>query len=374
MLLAVLGIPFGFAFLYPKIRPQGHPLPVERPIAIFEPSQNQFSRQQLLPPPEFGQLYTNVQLVDSADGDWKDIIASDARTGRVFRLTRGADGNWIKSVLNQDRELPGPGHVTPIDLDQDGDLDFLVSCIGGIQPTNDLVGRVAWLENNNGTYSTRDILSNVRRVTDAQCGDFDADGDLDMVVSVFGGLLQGQILYLENNGNQEFTDFELMNISGTIHVPVADFDGDGDLDFAALVSQEEEEVIAFENPGNGFKDATRHWVYSSWNFDLGTAGMIATDLDQDGDQDLVLAVGDNLELINNAAQPWHGVKWLENKGDWKFEAHQIADDPIQLATVICGDVDNDGDQDIVTGSFHFRKPFTKFGSIDLFVNQEGASQ
>ncbi len=45
--------------------------------------------------------------------------------------------------------------------------------------------------------------------------------------------------------------------------------------------------------------------------------MVATDLDQDGDQDFLIALGDNLELINNAAQPWHGVKWLENKGDWK---------------------------------------------------------
>jgi hypothetical protein len=163
--------------------------------------------------------------------------------------------------------------------------------------------------------------------------------------------------------------------------------------------------------------------------------MVANDLDQDGDQDLIIPIGDNLELINNAPQPWHGVRWLENKGDWKFEEKKIADiggvygvspsdldndgdtdiavvtmfndwsqegagsvlwlendgsqnfktwqiasDPIQLATVACGDVNQDGKNDIVTGSFHFRKPSINFGSVDAFLqvgngkSSEGASE
>ena len=352
-----------------------------------------------------------------------DVVTADCRTGLVKRLSHKPDGDWQETIINQDRLLPGPGGVNPVDFDGDGDIDYLVSCIGGIQPTNDLVGRVCLLKNNDGVFETIDILNNVRRVTDAQYGDFDNDGDLDLVVAVFGGLLQGQILYLENDGDLNFTDHELMNISGAIHVPVGDFDDDGDLDFAALVSQEEEEVIAFENPGDGFVNAKRHWIFSSSNFDLGTAGMVATDLDQDGDQDFLIALGDNLELINNAAQPWHGVKWLENKGDWNFESHQIASvggiygvapadfdgdgdidvaavsmfndwsqenaasvvwlendgkqnfktwqvasDPIQLSCVTCGDINNDGTPYIVTGSFHFRRPFAKFGSVDAFLN------
>ncbi len=423
LVVLMLVIPVGFYFFNDDIQARGKPVDVERIQASFDPSEIKFTRESLLPDPEFGQLFANLKLLPSADSDWLDVVAADCRTGLVKRLSHKPDGGWQETIINQDRLLPGPGGVNPVDFDGDGDIDYLVSCIGGIQPTNDLVGRVCLLKNNDGVFETIDILKNVRRVTDAQYGDFDSDGDLDLVVAVFGGLLQGQILYLENDGDLNFIDHELMNISGAIHVPVGDFDDDGDLDFAALVSQEEEEVIAFENPGDGFVNAKRHWIFSSSNFDLGTAGMVATDLDQDGDQDFLIALGDNLELINNAAQPWHGVKWLENKGDWNFESHQIASvggiygvapadfdgdgdidvaavsifndwsqenaasvvwlendgkqnfktwqvasDPIQLSCVTCGDINNDGTPDIVTGSFHFRRPFAKFGSVDAFLN------
>jgi len=429
LFIAAIAIPISFYFLQSKIQPSGAALSVEQPTAIFEQSKIEFARREILPKPEFGQQYTNIQLIPSESGNGLDILAADALAGRVVRLRRTDAGPWEREILNEDWELPVPAHITPVDLDQDGDLDFVVSCIGGIQPTNDLVGRVVWLENNSGKYTSHDLLNEVRRVTDAQCGDFDGDGDIDLVVAVFGGILQGQILWLQNNGSQEFTDHEIMNASGTIHVPVEDFDGDGDLDFAAIVSQEEEQVWLFENLGDGFSNAKRHLIFSSWNFDLGTAGMEAVDLDQDGDKDLLLAIGDNLELINNSPQPCHGVKWLENKGDWKFEDRQIAtiggvygvspadldgdgdidvaavtmfndwaqegaasvlwlendgqqnfetwqiaSDPIQLATVACGDINNDGSQDIVTGSLHFRRPFDRFGSVDAFMNQAGASQ
>lgn len=423
LVVLMLVIPGGFYFINDDIQVRGKPIDVDRIQTSFAPSQIQFKRESLLPDPEFGQLFANVKLLPSADGNWMDVVAADCRTGLVKRLIHETDGSWRETVINQDRLLPGPGGVNPVDFDGDGDIDFLVSCIGGIQPTNDLVGRVCLLRNNDGVFETIDILKNVRRVTDAQHGDFDNDGDLDLVVAVFGGPLQGQILYLENDGELNFTDYELMKISGAIHVPVGDFDADGDLDFAALVSQEEEEVIAFENPGDGFVNAKRHWIFSSSNFDLGTAGMVATDLDQDGDQDFLIAIGDNLELLNNAAQPWHGVKWLENKGNWNFEPHQIASiggiygvapadfdgdgdidvaavsifndwsqedaasvvwlendgnqnfktwqiasEPIQLSSVACGDVNNDGTPDIVTGSFHFRRPYSKYGSVDAFLN------
>ncbi len=417
-------MPFVALFLVPLMKPLGPELDVDLPVASFSPSKIEFDRQSVFPPPEIGQLFSNVQIYDTDRDGKPELLACDIRRGYVVVLTQNDDQSWSEQILNEGHEIASPSHVTPMDIDQDGDLDYLVSALGSYLPTNELVGGVHWLENTGDGFVVKDILRDVRRVTDVQGGDFDGDGDIDLVVAVFGGLLQGQILWLENNGYQQFTDYEIMTTSGVIHVPVDDFDNDGDLDFAAIVTQEEEEVWAFENLGNGFNDARPHRIFSSWNFDLGGSGMIATDLDQDGDQDLLMSLGDNLELINNFPQPWHGCIWLENKGNWKFEPQrianvpgvygcaagdldadgdqdvvlvtmfndwsrkdsasivwlendgqqnfstwQIATDPIQLATVDCGDVDQDGKDDIVTGCFQFRNPIDRRGSVDVFLNR-----
>ena len=425
LLVVAATIPFAiYAFLSSKAGQE--PLPVELPVASFAPSPISFSHSRIGPEPSQGQLFTNVSFADVDQDSKLDVIACDALRGEVawYRNDgkRADENSWSKNVMNPTSLLPSPSHVTPMDLDQDGDEDYLIACLGRIQPTNDKVGRLVWLENDAGEFTIHEILTDVRRVTDVQGGDFDGDGDFDLVAAVFGGPLQGQILYLENDGSQRFTDYEMLAVSGTIHVPVHDFDGDGDLDVAAVLTQDEEEVVAFVNDGTGFKKpAKRNRIFSSWNFDLGGAGMIANDLDQDGDQDLLLSLGDNLELMHNYPQPWHGCIWLENTGDWKFEPHrianvggvygtavsdlegdgdrdvvlvtmfndwsqknaasvvwlqndgqqnfqtfQIASEPVQLATVACADLDNDGQDEIVTGSFHFRRPFDRFGSVDIF--------
>ncbi len=421
-------IPVIFILLNNGAKPKGE-LEVELPTVSFPESVIEFARTPIGDTPTRGQLITNITFADVNLDNAIDVIACDALRGEVYWYENAGQTQFVKHLMNTESLIPCPSHVTALDLDRDGDQDFLVTSLGRIQPTNEEVGRLVWLRNDGNEFKQIEVLSGIRRTTDVQGGDFDSDGDIDLVVAVFGGPLQGEILYLENDGKQNFTDYVMLAVSGTIHVPVADFDGDGDLDVVANVTQDDEEVLAFVNDGTGFKKpGIRKRLYASWNYDLGGAGMIKSDLDQDGDQDLLLSLGDNLELMHNYPQPWHGCLYLENKGNWEFspkqianvggvygaatadidndgdtdvalvsmfndwaqensasvvwlendgsqnfKTYQIASDPIQLATVGCADLDQDGSVEIVTGSFHFRQPFDRFGSVDIFSRSKGES-
>ena len=283
------------------------------------------------------------------------------------------------------------------------------------------IGRLIWLEQTAAGFVRHILLDDVRRVADCQAGDLDGDGDIDLAVAVFG-YARGQVLWLENLGDGRFLDRELLSAPGTIHVPLADYDGDGDLDIATVVSQDEEELWGFENLGGGEFRARRLWF--TINFDLGSAGLVCDDLDQDGDQDLILPVGDNLEVTSiGFPQKYHGCLWFENRGGWDFQPRRIAEfggtyaaaigdldaddfrdvvlvsmfnnwderrnasvvwlendghqqfqtwqvdsEPTHRITVAVGDLDGDGRDDIVTGGLHLIGPFDRMGRITAWFN------
>lgn len=358
-------------------------------------------------------LITNVQILDYDEDGANDVVACDAARSCVSLFNREADGKWTESILIND--VASPAHATILDFDGDADRDIVVSVLGNILPDDGVVGRVELFENTGESFVRHVILDDVRRVADVQPGDFDADGDTDLVVAVFG-YNRGEILWLENRGDFQFRAHQLLNAPGTIHVPVADYDGDGDLDIAAIVTQHEEELWAFENTGAG--QFRPRLLWTTPNYDLGSAGLVKSDLDGDGDMDLILPAGDNLEDLNAYPQPYHGCYWFENQGDWTFEIARISDlggtyaadvgdldadgdldvvlvsmtnnwdvaqhasvvwlendgeqhfetwqidsDPIHLVTVAAGDVDGNGSIDIIAGGLNMRTPYQRFGRV-----------
>lgn len=385
----------------------------------FSLSRLRLAKVRLGPEPRYPPWITNVQIVDFDGDGLADVIVCDARFNRVVLYHRIPGGTWEERVLGE--ALVAPAHATVVDLDRDGDLDVIVSVLGNILPDDGVIGRVVLLENTGLGFQQHLLLDDVRRVADVQAGDLDDDGDLDLVVAVFG-YARGEILWLENRGVGRFRDHQLFVAPGTIHVPLADFDGDGDLDISAVVSQDEEEVWGFENLGKGHFRPRR--LFASFNFDLGSAGLVRADLDQDGDDDLILPVGDNLEDIHSYPQPYHGCFWLENRGNWEFIAHRIAqfggtyaaavgdldgdsdkdvvlvsmvndwdrpghasiiwlendgdqnftpwqidDRPTHLVTVACGDLNRDGRDDIVAGGLYLVPPFDRASGVNVWISQ-----
>jgi len=293
------------------------------------------------PLPSHNARVTNVQIVDFDGDGQQDVVACDAQRNGVFWYGSASNDSWDEHVIADD--LNAPAHATVVDLDQDGRLDVVVSILGDLYGVDDVVGRVIWLKATDTGYEQHVLLDDVRRVADVQAGDLDGDGDIDLAVASFG-YARGQVLWLENMGDQQFREHELLAAAGTIHVPIADYDRDGDLDIAAIVSQEDEELWVFENIGGGRFQSRLLWFTS--NFDAGSAGLIKDDLDMDGDVDLLLPLGDNLEYQYAYPQPYHGCLWFENEGDWKFTPHRIAHFGGTYAAAT-GDLDADGDRDVV---------------------------
>ncbi|MCA9035465.1 MAG: VCBS repeat-containing protein [Planctomycetaceae bacterium] len=423
LVITAMAIPICTYLLLPLV--PATELPVEMPVDGSQFPTSKLAFLQVIPSAPVGHpriCHVDVQPATGLTGkpgtSGNGIIVCDAGRNTVS-VMQYASGVWNEQTILKD--VIAPAHATLCDIDGDLDPDIAVAVLGNIEPDDDVIGKVILLINDSGSFQPHVILDDVRRVADVQPGDFDGDGDIDFAVAVFG-YNRGQVLWLENRGELHFVRHELLTAPGVIHVPAADFDGDGDLDIAAVISQDEEEIWGFENSGTGQFTARRIWF--TWNFDLGSAGLVKSDLDQDGDMDLLLPAGDNLEDFDPFPQPYHGCFWLENKGDWNFESRriatlggtyaadvgdldgdgdndvalvsmanvwdasdraslvwlendgqqnfttwQIASAPTHLVTVSIGDISGDGINDIVAGGLHIRGPYDRIGRVTIWQNQ-----
>ena len=244
-----------------------------------------------------------------------------------------------------------PAGTCDVDLDQNGSLDLVVADLGSFLPEDHSKGQVLWLPDghrSDAKSEPRVILNSIGRVADVQPADMDNDGDQDLVVAEFGWHKTGGIHVVYNDvnetGERTFRDLKVDSRPGTIHVPVTDLDGDGRLDFLALISQEHEVIEAFLNRESGFEKVQ---IYAAPDPSYGSSGIELTDMDGDGDADILYTIGDTFDSY--LIKPYHGIWLLRNNGQLKFEPQHIAAMPGVLRAVTA-DLDGDGDQDIIAAA------------------------
>jgi len=315
------------------------------PEAMDSPiSSHRFRRRWVrVPQTKSPAVISWVKAVRWNGGAVPSVVISDMLHGDVVLWSPGADQGT--SVLIGRTDHPCRGQI--VDLDKDGLEDVLISNLGDFWPVDTDKGSVVWFRNRGGSFDPVTLISGLGRTSDVQAADFDGDDDLDLIVACFGNLETGGLIHLENlttDWNEpQFDPVVLEAWPGNSDVPVVDLDGNGTWDFFTLQSQEKERIRIFLNRGWG--SFQEHLVYQAPHPRWGSTGIVPVDLDSDGDLDLLFHHGDSFQFPP-VARPYHGVSWLENQGQLPFAYHRLCAMP-GAQTAIPGDLDGDGDLDVV---------------------------
>ena len=265
--------------------------------------------------------------VGDMDGDnYQDIIF--AGRGETILYSNNKDGTFSETT----REFIGL-HSTALvtgDIDGDSDLDFIVCGRDGS------LNKEAHLYFNKGNNKFEESNQDFKGVAkgSVQLADMDGDNDLDILLT--GN--KSTFIYL-NNGKGKFT--EKSNSIGKYYASdsdLADIDNDGDMDIVMMGDTDNDETSKiYLNDGNAnFTDSGENLV----GLDKGCAEFI--DIDLDGAPDLFLSGwdGDN------------GKTTLYiNDGSGSFTETEISLPGGRQSMVDFGDVDGDGDIDIVFGAY-----------------------
>ncbi|TWU49412.1 FG-GAP repeat protein [Rubripirellula reticaptiva] len=292
-------------------------------------------------------VVTNVTLMDLGIQETLALVYCDIGSGAIL-------AHWPAEPEPTTIRLATvfqPVHVESCDLDDDGNVDLVVADIGEFNANESDLGQVVWLHRrgDSSSFEKTVLLDGLGRVSDVRPGDFDGDGDTDLLVGVFGWRKTGQILLMLNDGNDsggvpEFTIKKIDDRNGAIHVPPIDLNGDGHLDFIVLLSQEHERVEVFLNDGAG--NFENELLWAAPNPAYGSSGIELVDMDGDKDIDLLYVNGDSFD---RGAKAHHSVQWLENVGGNSFAHHHVCNMPGAMDAT-AADFDGDGDMDIVAAS------------------------
>ena len=230
-------------------------------------------------------------------------------------------------------QVSGPIYLAAADMDGDGDLDAVLS--------ERLGNRISWIENLGAGNFAKHSVSFLDNAYGCEPVDFDDDGDMDVLASSLNG---GGVYWFENDGNQNFTQHLISNgYASPYEVRAFDYDNDGDMDVVSACYSNLDvtgKVILFRNMGNG--------TFQAQTVDAaapGTTSVQWVDMDGDGDVDIVASLGSNSRL-----------KWYENNGESipSFTGQVMAYGVQNATYVMATDLDGDGDIDLVASALNAR--------------------
>lgn len=341
-----------------------------------------------------------VTVADVDNDGYPDLYVTNLGPNQLW-LNQG-DGTFLEAADEagvQDRRWSVPAVF--FDFDRDGLLDLYVGSyvefnLGTHRQCQTAAGAPDWcgplsyqptvdrLFRNEGEGRFRDVTRSAGLATQAGnalgalAADFDADGWLDLYVAND----QMENLLWRNRGDGGFEETALLAgaaVSGegrpqaSMGVDAGDFDDDGDLDLILTHLKDETNTLYLNDGQGGFTDASLASGLGMPSWPMTGFGVAWLDYDNDSRLDLLTVNGAVRtipeQLKPDEPYPLRQPKQLfRNLGGGRFqETTEVGGDVFAIAEVsrgaAFGDVDNDGDVDVVINNSN--------GPARLLINRCG---
>lgn len=290
-------------------------------------------------------------LVDLNNDSKKDLIYGTAPGPLNYYRNTGSAANPVWTVntnlFGGVLDVGGASSPCLIDFDYDGDFDLL----SGSQ-----LGDIKYYENTGNAagpawHASHSYFNSIDHSIYSAITAGDVNGD--SLPDVIAGDLNGELFFHQNTGmgftyvNTVFTGIDVGGFSAPKFI---DMDNDSDLDL--IVGNENGNLLFFENRGT---PDSASWVEVAnyfGNIDVGTNCVPAAgDVDGDGDVDII--TGDL----------FHEIQFFRNdNGIWtEYPSVVTGITAGQNAAPALADLDNDGDLDLTIGNYE--------GSFNYYENQ-----
>lgn len=225
----------------------------------------------------------------------------------------------------------GLKQMTISDVDGDGDNDIIIG-FGGFGVDS----KICWYENDgSGDFSQLQTVSEGYNCSKALLTyDLDTDGDIDIIAASNSS---DDIVWYENDGEGNFSDQQFLaggnsGNGGDLHT--ADINGDQAVDLV-FSSPIDGHIVWLENDGNN--DFTEQQVITNDFTGVPSRGTSAVyDIDNDGDVD-VLFIASNSTIV-----------YCLNNGEGAFDQELLVSDSLYAAGLFIEDINLDGDMDVVS--------------------------
>jgi hypothetical protein len=264
------------------------------------------------------------------DGDL-DVVAGNHTVASLVYLNNG-NGTFVPPTASTTLGANATQSVVLGDVDGDGDLDI---AMGNYNELNRL-----YLNNGGGAFSASSTIGlDADATRSISLGDVDGDGDLDLVAGT-DHPFQTNKLYL-NNGNGVFGVGSPIGVAGNITTStiLLDVDRDGDLDLAIANN-----TASVGTPNRLYKN-NGAGGFTSTGINIGslsepTTSLAAGDVDNDGDIDFISGNNGSVNRVHKA-----------NGDNFSSNDLEIGGGEVDATTsVSLADTDNDGDLDLIVGN------------------------